>query len=1243
MIIIGKISHSLEFGNYDFCVVDNDTTIDINNECFSSESQTCSRGPGPLTTITSNTILLACQEKYSLDFVISLVNVSNVTILGVQSVSVFNCTGNGGVNIMHSDLIQFYQVEFSHCGTYVPKVYISDYSERTVDLKIAVFIFHSFNITFSGTRVVNSHGSGVILANSEGNFMHSIFSGSFVNSEEKGGEGMRIVLNDYFNDTKFNVLIKNCTFESNSAGAEEDYGHLCNETLLFPSRGGGLGIFLRRTTSVQEVQIIIDDSIFKNNRANWGSGMYVLYCASAWIASIEISNTKFINNVAQRGGGGLDIGFKSYTSSRSEGNNRFICSSCEFNGNKAQFGGGTAIFTDEFVNSNSNSIIFSNSSWYQNEAFYGIAVDLSPRFINTPTQKSLIRITFSNVFFCYNSIRTEGSDPSSTCTKCNQSAYGKGTFLVTGIKVDFKDSVTFLSNFNSAIYATSSILLFHENTVALFKDNKGIYGAAIALIGFSAIQVNSNVTINMFSNSASSRGGAIYHKSINKHDYTFSHSCFIQHAPSDPTVKADTVVFNFSQNIAGNSNDFRDGNSIFTTTLKSCQRYCKVFSDSYVDNLPFGCIGKFYFNEDTSAAIATRPGCMFTNQSQELDTFPGDKLILNFNNTDDLNEEVQAIYHITSSGNITVDASSVYTSVKTAVINGKPGSKGYLTVTNVDFREAAITFEVKLKACPPFFMYSYKENKCICYKEQGRSLSFLFFCDVKHHSSSLVHGYWIGLLKSSEDLIFGYCPIGYCFEGQEENRTHVLPSSLENLDTIICNGSRRTGRLCGKCKSNYTAHFHSFNFKCDSNTTCSYGWLLYIISEIFPLMLLFFIVISFKVSFTSGYLNGFLLFAQVIDTLLNVSHSFVYYQKYSYYLIMAIQILYKLFNLDFFAIDPLSFCLWKGATALDMLAVKFVTVISAFILVFASVVFLNKFTALNKMLQYTKGSSVTHGFSTFLLMVYMQCTKTSFDILRYTNLSLLNNTDFRSVVFYQGNIDRFSNKHAPYATFAIVFLIFISIIPPLLLLVYPLCFKLFAVMKLDKLTPIIWLERLLIKLKPFLDAFQGPFKDEFRFFSGLYFGYRVVLLLATFVPRISQTFVVLQIELVLMMTIHTVCWPYAKRKHNVIDTFIFSILAVVNSLLFLNHVYSRQGNQHQSVVNISSYFIFFLVCCPMLYLCGYIIISSHDFIKRKFSKRITPNGNGRISLDDLGTDRDVGETFDYSEFASSLNNSTHMK
>ena len=143
-------------------------------------------------------------------------------------------------------------------------------------------------------------------------------------------------------------------------------------------------------------------------------------------------------------------------------------------------------------------------------------------------------------------------------------------------------------------------------------------------------------------------------------------------------------------------------------------------------------------------------------------------------------------------------------------------------------------------------------------------------------------------------------------------------------------------------------------------------------------MIFFSIVMIFGISISSGALNGLVFFSHnMIDIFTqDIDFSSSHFNHASKSLILlqkGHQLIYGLLNLDFFSVY--SFCLWKGAKIMDVLAFKYVTNATALALIMLIVVTMNwslklrTCTHICSLRVKRKDSSITHGISTFLILL----------------------------------------------------------------------------------------------------------------------------------------------------------------------------------------------------------------------------------------------------------------------------------
>ena len=204
-------------------------------------------------------------------------------------------------------------------------------------------------------------------------------------------------------------------------------------------------------------------------------------------------------------------------------------------------------------------------------------------------------------------------------------------------------------------------------------------------------------------------------------------------------------------------------------------------------------------------------------------------------------------------------------------------------------------------------------------------------------------------------------------------------------------------------------------------------------------------------------------------------------------------------------------------------------------------------------------------------------------------------------VWLSGEVEIFSNEHLPYAFPALLCLLTLGSIPPVLLLVYPLNSKVTA-----KIKEVFHLEfnnsshpkifhfsgKLSLMLKPFLDTFQGCFKDHLRFFAGLYFIYRWVgLLVYAISPNLSGFYATLQAVLTFILMLHAIAQPYENRWHNVVDSLLLADLTLINGFTGFNYYYTRvTANEvrNQQVLDATSSIQLILIYLPILSMAVYL-------------------------------------------------------
>lgn len=1069
-------------------------------------------------------------------------------LTGIDSITTITCATNIGVKFTNITNLTISNIVFQSCGQL--------HTSSNIRVKVAVLLSTCNTIFMSNTAAVDSDGTGLAMLNVTGKIeiVNSRFNRNRGSNKVSGGGGVYLEFASLKGTSgeceMAEYLFNNCSFVDNIATIT-DTSLNCDDGLFTGiGRGGGMSIRLQNYPCY--VKIAVNNSTLSNNTvADWGGAVELVACR-AQNNHIVFTNTTICNNTAGStgGGGGMDIDF----SGLGTHNNSISVSTTTFKDNTALYGGGAIISTRYAYDQSNNSVAFLNCSWIGNVAHYASAVDIFPAGV-LDGWNSKPGVVFEDCMFQSNYHREEHIQE-------YINRLGEGVVMVTGFTVTYRGKTTFLNNSGSCIYAISSQVQFDNDADVLFHNNTAEKGAGIALIGFSVIAVGNNSGITFCNNNVTRKGAAIYYFSTDKHIYVNTKRCFIQKL----TDSATNATFKFFGNKAPKNsfekNSEYASSSIYTSTdLAACCQNDK--------NCTFDGVGNFLFCSkcDESAELMsceTPDNASYIDGGEKNFTFDLEKgsevnatpgyltklpLKYSYNTTFDLTIAKM------SNTNITVVNSHYSIHNNRVILTGKIGERANLTLTERSNRKYSLTFQIAIKDCPPLYKLSSDSLNCACYKNDETYYIASFRCDRKGKSVSLHIGYWVGYAETVHEtkrsLYISYCPKAYGNKGTKGDVYYHLPTEHSELETAVC-GPNRCGILCGECNENSTVYFYSRTFKCGKTDHCKWGPVFYLLSEIVPLTILFLFVVLCNISFTSGDLNGFIFFAQMYGTLADVGGSFVVQDSY---LEETNLFIYRLFNLDFFVIDYMSFCLWEKANTLSILMFKYLTLVYALMLVLGTVLIVKLCSAF-KCVRFRKLKySVIQGLSAFIVMTYSQCTEISFSILNPINIykgTRKNST----VVFLQGNIVYFSKEHLPYAIPALLcILTFVTIIPPLLMF-YPLCNKVISFLKLED-SRLVQLTSSVIpisKIKPLFDCFQGTFKDNCRFFAGLYFAYRAAILASRFAPTILIIYAVMELQFIAMLILHTLFWPYQKKTHNIIDGLLIANLAIITILKLLMHI-----------------------------------------------------------------------------------------
>ena len=975
------------------------------------------------------------------------------------------------------------------------------------------------NTTFRN-NMAEENGGGITALDSSLKFTGNTTFQS--NSAEDNGGGILASLDS---SLKFNG---NTTFRNNSA-----------------YYGGGGGIVAAYSTLK-----FTDNTTFRNNWAQTGGGIGAENSSSLKFTGY----TTFQNNSAEVIGGGIGAvdsslkftGNTTFQSNSAEGSSGGIVafdSRLKFTGNTtfnqnaadSEDGGGINIWNTT-LNFTGNTTYRNNSAKEMGGGIWAFYSTLN--FTGNTTFRNNLAALGGGIYTrkcildfaenCRGNItgKDNGDCNSSTLVFLDNSAQIHGGAVYTKDSIlSFEGCNTFSGNsaryYGGGIYSENSTLKFSGNTS--FSSNSGqvqgggIYGLGTSIYfrGNNSFTANTAVrgggeclvdsfnflfhtdtVVTMDSNHATEYGGAVYVEDSDPFSYCLclpskGVGCFFQvygtielpydsykFLPSSAALTAIRASLNihsyFYNNHAGIS-----GSAMYGGSIDNCIVHieCRDSNgDSFID--PSMDVLNMEIQQELNS-ISSDPFqvCMCEDGITDcsvieliLQGYPGELFHLPVVATGQRDGVVPAVvraYFAESHGNtslaqfqdtqnVKAECTDLYYQARSSVVNktavlvlyadGPCGADGSLLKISLQFLP-----------CPPGFSLNSLEMMCVC--EPRLQKYTTRWCNITEGTLTREGEFWAGYDNYSQALILHpHCPFDYC-----KPVTDRISFPLSNSD-LQCENNR-SGLLCGECKLGLSLALGSS--KC---VPCSNLHILLL----FPFALAGITLVLFlfvcKLTVAAGAINGLIFYANIVA----VNRAIFFPPNQT----NILTVLMAWLNLDL----GIETCFFDGMDAYAKTWLQFIFPLYIGSLVGLIIIGSNYSSRIARLF----GSNPVAVLATLFLLSYAKLLRTIIASLFFTFLDYPNNVQL-AVWLHDGNIQYLHGKHVSLFLVALLTLL-------ILFLPYTLLLTLGQWLQANSNRRCFhWINN--PKIKPFLDAYHAPYRDQHRYWTGLMLCLRCALLL----------------------------------------------------------------------------------------------------------------------------------------------------
>lgn len=704
-------------------------------------------------------------------------------------------------------------------------------------------------------------------------------------------------------------------------------------------------------------------------------------------------------------------------------------------------------------------------------------------------------------------------------------------------------------NFGSAILMCFTSL--HITGHVMFLRNRGLKGGAITLKSNSLLTLHDSAMVNFTENKAYTYGGAIYSdSSYCPIQFISEHGGLLTFIENRAYLEGDDIFFKGPQNCS----DLYSHISYITPEHN--QRHHSISSP------PIG----LYFCTPNETKPYYDYGNLFPGGQVQFSLFAKDKggnkiyspisITFAVSNT---SLDLARHWLFLPGQNIQMLCGGHCTSIHLTVLQQfkPPVPTGYIELAVLG-KLPSLNVRFTMQECPLGFEMRNKKCECDRFLVDNNISKY---CNINTLGIYIKHGSWLGVVHVNNDTetldrpisynsptnVLGYthiCPTGYCTKGATE--IDISKSSS------YCQG-HRTGVFCGGCDERYSVAWGTV--KC---VQCPHYSIVSIIAiPAFSLLVVLMLFLT-RLNISNGCLGAVIFYANVHAASLRYESVEKVYVKVLFFFLACLN-------------DTVDFpvCLSSHFTAVTKTGSFFIFPVFLLSIVLGLVIASRYSTRISNFVAHSSIQVV----ATLFYLSFAKLLLTAIDIL--TPVSIHTPAGNFLVWYVDGNIPFWRDTgHVVLTIIAFVTIAF---------LLFP--FLLFTTFG-SLLFHCRYLRPYSMYIRPFVDAYQGPYRQPFKF----WFGLRLWLLLYIYIcfaalRGLEPSLMILSqmIPLLLFTLIQAYVKPYRKTSTNIVDLFVLFNICLTYLIKIYFYCYHKEDESH------STPYLSFLTLLVMLLFCGLVL------------------------------------------------------